>query len=159
MKIPLTKEEKANLRKHNMKIAALADLSTAQAAVLIETSNYRAKILQGLIAFQRVPSIGLQLADKMVHYLGVYSLDDLKGADAAEWFDELEVRLGVWTDACVEDQIRCLIHHVDHPGSTKRWHDFTTERKAYREQYGYPATRPRKAWYETGDENVDVSVD
>ncbi|GIO25195.1 hypothetical protein J11TS1_37760 [Oceanobacillus sp. J11TS1] len=63
-------------------------------------------------------------------------------------FDNLEKQLGVWTDSCVEDQIRCVMNYANHPDSNRQWFDFTNERKAYREKVGYPLSRPKKAWYE-----------
>lgn len=148
MKIHLTKEERVKLRKRKIKIADLADLSRDELLAVLETTEQRAKTITGLASFQQVPSVGLKLAEKMVYHLGLTSLDELKGADAAELFDQLEVRMGVWTDACVEDQIRCLIHHAEDPESMKVWHEFTSERKAYRKQFGYPSTRPEVPWYE-----------
>lgn len=142
MKIPLTKEERVKLRQHKIKIAALADLSTDQLTAVLKTTEQRAKTVRGLASFQSVPSVGLQLAEKMVDHLGFTSLDELKGEDAAKLFDQLEVSMGVWTDACVEDQIRCLVYHAENLDSTKVWHEFTRERKSYRKHYGYPSTRP-----------------
>jgi hypothetical protein len=127
--------------------------------VALNTTKERAKTVRGLASFQQVPSVGPQLAGKMVYHLGLTSLKELKGVDAAELFDQLEVSLGVWTDACVEDQIRCLVHNAENPDSTKVWHEFTRERKAFRKQFGYPSTRPESSWYERKDPNDYVPDD
>lgn len=65
-----------------------------------------------------------------------------------ELFNSLELKLGCWTDPCVEDQIMCIIHHANNPESEKQWFDFTNERKLYRQKFGYPKSRPTLAWYE-----------
>ena len=51
---------------------------------------------------------------------------------------------GFGPDPCVEDQFWLVVHYTHHRGSNKNWWDFSVGRKAYREQYGYPA---RKAGY------------
>ena len=62
--------------------------------------------------------------------------------NGAKLFDELEQKLGVWTDSCVEDQLRCVIHFANNPESRKQWFDFTEERKTYRDKIGFPKNRP-----------------
>jgi hypothetical protein len=49
----------------------------------------------------------------------------------------------------VEDSYRLLVHYIEHRDESKRWWNFTGERKTYREQFGFPADRPTTAWYET----------
>ncbi|UOK56513.1 helix-hairpin-helix domain-containing protein [Bacillus sp. OVS6] len=51
-------------------------------------------------------------------------------------------------DPCVEDVMRCVVYHANHPGSDKNWWEFTEDRKKYREIFGYPDDRPVKAWHE-----------
>ncbi|MCA1010593.1 helix-hairpin-helix domain-containing protein [Halobacillus halophilus] len=75
--------------------------------------------------------MGFQLAEKLVFKLDIYELAEIKDKNAAELFDQLEKQLGVWTDSCVEDQIRCVINYANHPDSRKQWFDFTEERKEY----------------------------
>ncbi|WP_231572536.1 helix-hairpin-helix domain-containing protein [Halobacillus sp. BBL2006] len=83
--------------------------------------------------FQTVPSIGYKLAEKWVFKLDIFSLSEIKDKNAPQLFDQLVKQLGVWTDSCVEDQIRCVINYANDPESSKQWFDFTKERKAYRE--------------------------
>ncbi|WP_077619568.1 helix-hairpin-helix domain-containing protein [Bacillus sinesaloumensis] len=147
-KLPLTSEEKAKLRKAKVKIADLHKLTIAQIIQLLEIPEDRAQHIKGLAEFQSVPSIGGELASKLVNHLHLFSLQELKEKDGATLFNLLEKELGVWTDSCVEDQLRCVIHFANHPSSDKQWFDFTEERKQYREVYGYPKDRPTKAWYE-----------
>ncbi|RFU61195.1 helix-hairpin-helix domain-containing protein [Bacillus sp. V59.32b] len=113
-------------------------------------STERARYLQALAQFQAIHSIGPKLA-QMVIELGYYSLEEIKGEEGAELLNRLEAKIGHWEDPCVEDSLRCVVHHANHPGSDKSWWHFTVERKAYREQYGYPATRPTIPWYEAKD--------
>ncbi|MDG5786261.1 helix-hairpin-helix domain-containing protein [Evansella sp. AB-P1] len=121
-KLPLTHEEKSKLRKAN--------------------------VLKGLAEFQTVPSVGYKLAEKLVFKLYLFSLSQIKDKNAAQLFDQLEKELGVWTDSCVEDQIRCVVNYANDPKSNKQWFDFTEERKAYRGMNGFPQNRPINAWYE-----------
>nr|WP_317171850.1 helix-turn-helix domain-containing protein [Spirosoma validum] len=65
---------------------------------------------------------------------------------------------GVWTDSCVEDQFRLVIHFANHPNSKLNWWDFTPERKAFREKNGYPSTRPKKPWFELAQYQTDKRI-
>ncbi|HEY2580364.1 MAG TPA: helix-hairpin-helix domain-containing protein, partial [Mucilaginibacter sp.] len=70
------------------------------------------------------------------------SLDDLLYKNGPDLFSELARKQGFWTDPCVEDQFRLVVHYSQHRDSNKRWWDFTANRKAYRAQFGYPTNRP-----------------
>lgn len=147
-KLPLTKEERENLRNAKLKIGAIHQTDVSYLAQLLHVEELRAKELKGLAAFQQIPSIGHKLAEKLVYQLAFYSLDEIRREDPGNLLDRLERKLGVWTDPCVEDQIRCVIHYANNPDSKLQWFAFTEERKNYREQHGYPDSRPEKAWYE-----------
>ncbi|RLL48351.1 Pathogenicity locus [Oceanobacillus piezotolerans] len=147
-KLPLTDSEKSKLRKAKVKISEIHTYNREEIVVMLDISVERANILKGLADFQSIPSIGSKLAEKLVFELNFFSLEDVKGKDGAKLFDELEQKLGVWSDSCVEDQIRCVINFSNNPGSSKQWFDFTEERKAYRDKLGFPKNRPIKAWYE-----------
>lgn len=147
-KLPLTDGEKSKLRKAKVKISEIHTFSKEQIVQMLDVSVERAKILKGLADFQSVPSIGFKLAEKLVFELNIFSLSEIKAKDGAELFDELEQKLGVWTDGCVEDQIRCVINFSNNLESSKQWFDFTEDRKAYRVKVGFPKNRPIKAWYE-----------
>jgi len=147
-KLPLTQNEKAKLRKAKVKISEVHTLSTEQLAQMLNIPDERARTVKGLAEFQTVPSIGYKLAEKLVCRLNIYSLKEIKDKNGADLFDDLEQHLGVWTDGCVEDQIRCVVNYANDPNSSKQWFDFTNERKKYREKVGYPEGRPKTAWYE-----------
>lgn len=147
-KLPLTNEEKLKLRKSKVKISEIHTFNTEQIVSTLNIPLDKAKVLKGLAEFQTVPSIGYKLAEKLVFRLSVFSLSEIKDKNAAQLFDQLEQQLGVWTDSCVEDQIRCVINYANNPNSSKQWFDFTEERKAYREINGFPENRPIKAWYD-----------
>ncbi len=51
----------------------------------------------------------------------------------------------------MEDQCRLVVHYASHRDDSKKWWDFTEERKNYRAENGYPANRPRKAWFEVNN--------
>ncbi|WP_420150543.1 helix-hairpin-helix domain-containing protein [Spirosoma sp.] len=114
---------------------------------LLDTSTIRAMELFALSAFQSLPSIGIRFAHDLI-WMGYYSLHDLKSEDPAKLTDQYELEKGVWTDPCVEDQFRLVVHYANHPTSKLNWWDFTPERKAFREKNGYPSTRPKKPWFE-----------
>lgn len=147
-KLPLSQEEKQILRKKKIKLSNFHTLKVEEIIDLFEISNERANKLKGLAVFQQIPSIGYGLASKLVEHLGYYSLEPLKNKNWAEAFHQLELKLGYWADPCVEDQIICIIHYANHPESEKQWFDFTVERKIFRQQNGYPTSRPKIAWYE-----------
>ncbi|ADU28938.1 helix-hairpin-helix domain-containing protein [Evansella cellulosilytica] len=150
-KLPLTTEEKALLRKVKLKISDISRVDAEDLAIIINASYERALTLRGLAQFQMIPSIGVRLSEDLVYKLELYHLNDMKKMDGATLLNQLEEKLGYWTDPCVEDQLRCVIHHANHPNSDKQWHDFTDERKAFRKEYGYPISRPRKAWHDKRD--------
>ncbi|MBP1949645.1 helix-hairpin-helix domain-containing protein [Virgibacillus litoralis] len=147
-KLDLSQTEKAQLRRAKIKISEVHTYSEQELSQILGISDERAQTVKALAEFQEVPYIGYELAEKLVHHLDIYSLKELKDKSGAELFDELEQRLGVWTDPCVEDQLRCAVNFANSKSSSKKWFDFTNERKDYREKLGYPEGRPKKAWYE-----------
>lgn len=148
IKIPLTDIEKANLRKHKIKIANILDFAPDEIEVLLNASIERAKEIHALAEFQTVPSVGIKFAEDLV-FLGYYSLKELKHKDGAKLTDEYELKKGYWTDPCVEDQFRLVINFANTNDTKKVWWNFTEERKTYRNENGYPKTRPQIAWFET----------
>jgi hypothetical protein len=147
VKLDLSAEEKQLLNKNGLKVSRLGEFAPDEICVLLNTNKQRAVEICALIAFQSIPSIGPGFARDLVS-LGYYTLDELLEKDASTLFNELEQKQGFWTDPCVEDQFRLVVHFANHRGSKKNWWDFTAERKAYRGKYGYPAERPERAWHE-----------
>ncbi|GAB3552214.1 helix-hairpin-helix domain-containing protein [Spirosoma fluminis] len=136
-KLRALKIRKSEMHLHNIEV-----LQT-----LLVTSKIRAMELFALSEFQSLPSVGIRFAHDLI-WMGYYSLQDLKGKDPAQLTDQYELEKGVWTDPCVEDQFRLVVHFANHPNSKLNWWDFTPERKAFREKNGYPSTRPKKPWFE-----------
>ena len=130
------------IRKSEMHLHKIAVLQQ-----LLDTSKIRAMELFALSQFQSLPSIGIRFAHDLIG-MGYYSLNDLKRKDGARLTDQYELQKGVWTDPCVEDQFRLVVHFANHPDSKLNWWNFTPERKAFREKNGYPSTRPKKPWFE-----------
>ncbi|WP_426984029.1 helix-hairpin-helix domain-containing protein [Brevibacillus borstelensis] len=141
-KLPLTEAERTQLRRAKLLLTEIGSQHPEHLSAQLGTSFERARELIALAAFQSVPSIGPKLAEDLV-LLGYYSLSELHGLKGADLIDALEGKYGCQIDPCVEDQLRCVIHHAENPGSDKQWWDFTGERKAYREQHGYPPNRPQ----------------
>ncbi len=114
---------------------------------LLDTSKIRAMELFALSEFQSIPSIGIRFAHDLIG-MGYYSLKDLKRKDGATLTNQYERQQGVWVDPCVEDQFRLVVHVANHADSKLNWWNFTAERKEFREQNGYPSSRPKKPWFE-----------
>ncbi|MDG5788408.1 helix-hairpin-helix domain-containing protein [Evansella sp. AB-P1] len=146
--LPLTKTEKGLLRQAKVKLSDIHTLEIDTLTNILGISDNNAKMLRGLAVFQTIPSIGHKLAENLVYHLKICTLEDIKKEDGAALFDRLEETLGYWTDTCVEDQLRCVIHYANNPNSDKQWFHFTDERKKYRNTFGFPLSRPKKAWYD-----------
>ncbi|MCB0705526.1 MAG: helix-hairpin-helix domain-containing protein [Saprospiraceae bacterium] len=147
IKLNLTAAEKKKLRLKKFKIGDIPGLSINELELILEVPFLRARELHALAEFQVVPSVGIRFAEDLV-FLGYYSLDELKTKDGAKLVEEYEIKKGYWVDSCVEDQFRLVVHFANNYGSTKKWWDFTAERKKYRLEHGYPATRPVTPWIE-----------
>ena len=147
IKLPLTKEERNHLRKNKIKIADITDFAPDELEVILNVSPDRAKELYALADFQSIPSVGIKFAEDLV-FLGYYSIDELKGKDGAELTNAYERKKGYWTDPCVEDQFRLVVHFAHYRDYSKRWWSFTEERKRYRSENGYPGNRPSTCWFD-----------
>jgi len=142
----LAPRERRKLRAHKVKTADITNHSIESLQSMLAVPEIRAMEIYALAEFQRIPSIGIKFAHDLIS-LGYYSLHDLKDQDGATLINDLEQWTGTWIDPCVEDQCRLVVHYANHPGSNKKWWDFTAERKLFRQQNGYPANRPQKPWY------------
>jgi hypothetical protein len=145
----LTAEEKQILKKQKISQKMLSDYAPDEIATLLGASPQRIKELIALAEFQSIPSLGVGFAKELMAQ-GYYTLEALEGKPAVELFDSFEKHSGCWADPCVEDSYRLLVHFIKHRDESKRWWNFTAERKAYRLQFGFPLDRPTLAWYETG---------
>jgi len=149
IELELTAVEKQQLKERKISLKALRDDAPDEIAAMLNASPERARELAALAEFQSIPSLGIGFAKELIAQ-GYYSLEQLKGKSAVELFDAYEKHCGCWADPCVEDSYRLLVHYLEHRDESKRWWDFTIERKAFRAEFGFPADRPVTAWYETG---------
>jgi hypothetical protein len=145
----LSSFEKQALKQQKISQKQLQDYAPDEIAAVLNASAQRARELTALAEFQSIPSLGTGFAKELMAQ-GYYSLEQLAGKTAVELFDAFEKHCGCWADPCVEDSYRLLVHYIEHRDDSKRWWNFTTERKAYRQKFGFPADRPVTAWYETG---------
>jgi hypothetical protein len=143
----LTTLEKAKLRKTKIGTNGIMNCTIEELCHILDVSPQRAKEVHALSVFQSIPSIGVKFAHDLIS-LGYYSLSDIKHKTGVELINDLEVLTGAWIDPCVEDQCRLVVYYANDMICTKSWWDFTSERKEYRAKYGYPSTRPKKAWFE-----------
>lgn len=146
-KLDLTSPEKTSLKKAGIRITQLMDYAPDELCAILGATEDRAREISALVEFQGIPSIGPKFARDLID-MGCYSLSQLKDKDGAKLLDEHERLIGAWTDPCVEDQFRLVVHYANHPGNGKQWWHFTAERKKFRAKHGYPDTRPAKAWME-----------
>ncbi|HZK97443.1 MAG TPA: helix-hairpin-helix domain-containing protein [Prolixibacteraceae bacterium] len=147
IKLCLTPEETKRLRANEIKHAEVSEYLVDDLCALLNIPVTRAKEIYALAAFQSVPSVGIKFAQDLIS-LGYYSLDELKDKDGAKLIEDLELSTGTWIDPCVEDQCRLVVDYANNHDDSKKWWDFTEERKKYRIENGYPANRPQKAWFE-----------
>lgn len=147
IKLGLTPQELQGLRAAKIKISNLPNHSIEELALLLGIPAIRAMEILALAEFQSIPSIGIKFAKDMIS-LGYYCLDDLKDKEGSKLIEDLELATGAWIDPCVEDQCRLIVDYANNRDDSKRWWDFTEERKKYRAANGYPANRPKNAWFE-----------
>ena len=150
IKLPLTDHERKQLRRQKIKIRELTHYAPDELEGILDIDSERARLLYGLAAFQQIPSVGIKFAEDLT-FLGLYSLVDLRGKDPASLIHAYELKKGYWTDPCVEDQFWLAIHVAETGDYSKQWWDFTSTRKAYRSQNGYPPDRPKTAWFDVPD--------
>lgn len=147
IKLNLSDSERANLRKHKVKMVQVLDYAPDELEVLLNIDTDRAREIYALADFQQVPSIGIRFAEDLV-FLGYYSMTELKHQDGAQLTDTYEKKKGYKTDPCVEDQFRLIVHAAKTNDYSKNWWEFTAERKAFRSKFGYPEDRPELNWTE-----------
>ena len=145
--LDITPGERKKLRAANIRIKDIHRHTLDDLQSVLQVSKIRAMEVIALSEFQSLPSIGIRFAHDLIS-MGYYSLKQLRGKDGAKLTDQFEFQTGAWADPCLEDQFRLVVHYARHPESHKNWWDFTAERKAFRRKEGYPATRPKKPWFE-----------
>ena len=147
IKLELSANERANLRKNKIKKAEILEYATDELAVLLNVSDARAKEIYALADFQQIPSIGIEFAKDLI-FLGYYNIAELHGKNGANLTDHYEKKKGYKTDPCVEDQFRLAVDFAKNRDYSKKWWDFTSDRKEYRTTVGYPKDRPKLNWTE-----------
>jgi AraC-like DNA-binding protein len=145
--LDITPGERKKLRAAGIRVKEIHRHTLNKLQLALRVSKIRAMELSALSEFQSLPSIGIRFAYDLIS-MGYYSLKQLKGKDGAKLTDQFEVQTGAWIDPCVEDQFRLVVHYAQHHESHKNWWDFTAERKTFRKKNGYPASRPKKPWFE-----------
>lgn len=145
--LDLSEKERKNLRSHKIKKSEILDYAPDELAAILKITESRAKEIQALADFQRIPSVGIEFARDLV-FLGYHAVKELKGKRGAELTDYYEKKKGYKTDPCVEDQFRLAVDFARIGDHSKRWWDFTNERKKFRNEFGYPKDRPETSWTE-----------
>ena len=148
IKLNLLPYEQNRLRTHKIRIRDITIYPVEELSSILQISSSRAMELHALVEFQSIPSIGIKFAEDLIS-LGYYTLEELKDKEGAKLIEDLELSKGTWIDPCAEDQCRLVVHYAKHKDNSKNWWDFTEDRKKYRKENGYPANRPKKAWFET----------
>ncbi len=81
------------------------------------------KTYMAMSELQRIPSVDKSTAEKLIA-CGVYTLDDLKGANADDLFAKVQKKLGQKVNKCVLYTIRCAVYYAstDNPDPEKlKW--------------------------------------
>jgi hypothetical protein len=148
IKLDLSPTERVKLRSNKAKKSDILNFAPDELAELLGIQLDRAREIHALANFQQIPSVGIRFAEDLI-FLDYYSLEELKGKDGAELTEAYERKKGYWVDPCVEDQFRLIVHVANTGDYSKKWWDFTEERKKYRLENGYPDSRPATAWIDT----------
>jgi hypothetical protein len=156
VKLELSESERKNLRKNKIKKSEILEYASDELAVLLNIPEVRAKEIYALADFQQIPSIGIEFAKDLV-FLGFYSVEELHEKSGAELTDHYEKKKGYKTDPCVEDQFRLAVDFAKNRDFSKKWWDFTNDRKKYRIEIGYPKDRPKINWTEALNVGKDCS--
>ena len=147
IKFELSDNEIKSLRRNKIRKSKILDFASDELEELLNVSEARAKEIYALADFQRIPSIGIELAKDLV-FLGYHSVEELNGKSGANLTDHYEKKKGYKTDPCVEDQFRLVVNFAQSQDYSKKWWDFTSERKKFRSEFGYPKDRPKTNWTE-----------
>lgn len=147
VKLELSDKERKAFRANKITKATVLEYSPDELEERLGLSKERAKEIYALADFQQIPSLGLKFAKDLL-FLGYYRVNELVGKDGAKLTDEYEKKKGYTIDPCVEDQFRLVVHFSKNQDFSKKWWDFTEERKEYRMENGYPDDRPSKKWTE-----------
>jgi hypothetical protein len=147
IRLNLTGAEKQKLRGNKLRIADILNFAVDELEIMLDVPFERAREIHALAEFQTIPSIGIRFAEDLI-FLSYYSINELKGKDGSILVQEYEQKKGYWIDPCVEDQFRLVVYYANTSDKSKKWWNFTEERKRYRAENGYPANRPQKAWHE-----------
>jgi hypothetical protein len=148
IKLNLLPAEQRRLKVSKIKVCNIPLHNAKELSQLLDVPEIRAMEIIALVEFQSIPSIGVKFAKDLIS-MGYYSLDELKDKDGARLIEDLEQLTGMWIDPCVEDQCRLIVDYANNRDNSKRWWNYTEERKKYRQENGYPANRPKKAWFES----------
>lgn len=147
IQLDLSELERKNLQKNRVKISEIVEFSPLELEKLMDVPEKRAREISAHADFQRIPSIGPAFSKDLI-FLGYYNIEDLMEKEGASLLDEYEKKKGYRTDPCVEDQFRLVAYFAKTRDSSKKWYDFSKERKAFRAERGYPKDRPKLNWTE-----------
>lgn len=145
--LDLSENERKHLRRHKIKKSEILNYASDDLAAILHVPESRAGEIRALADFQRIPSVGIEFARDLV-FLGFHTVEELKGKRGADLTDYYEKKKGYKTDPCVEDQFRLVVDFASNRDHSKRWWNFTNERKKYRNRFGYPKDRPETSWTE-----------
>lgn len=132
MKLTLTTQERAALRRQGIRLANLPDWPPEQLAHQCQLALARCQYLVAMAQFQRLGSVGPAAAQDLWD-LGCRSISDLVNRSPVDMYRELSLETGTQQDPCVEDVFRCAIaqaRNPDLPVEQKNWWYWTPLRGA-----------------------------
>jgi hypothetical protein len=123
IKVHLTPEERAALRRNRLTLLQLHTMDPVKLSVTSGMAIERAEYLVAMVQFQSLGSVGPASAQDFWN-LGCRSLVELARCDPVDLYEHLRQQSGGSLDPCVEDTIRCAIAQArfpEMPEEYKNW--------------------------------------
>ena len=82
---------------------------------------------------RRIPGVGVSIAQDL-RDLGIYRVEDLRGADPQALYDRLEAQMGVHVDRCMLYVLRCAVYYASefpHDPELLKWWSWKDGGPAY----------------------------
>ncbi|MFG6149264.1 helix-hairpin-helix domain-containing protein [Halobacillus sp. B23F22_1] len=143
VKLTLTGEEKLALQHSKIKLKEVHMCKAVDLAEKLDISIDRAERLISSAYFQQIPGVGPSFARNITD-LGFTKLEQLEPYKGPELLNRLEKLYECQIDPCVEDMLWQITYYARTRDLKKQWYDFTSKRKTYRNENGYPKDRPKR---------------
>jgi homocysteine S-methyltransferase len=129
-KLPLTEAERRTLRRAGIRLGEIAQIGAETLHEATGWEEERCRMIVALAQFQSLGSVGPSLARDLWD-LGFRAVEDLKGANPKEMYEQFGEMAGQRADPCVEDVFRCAVAQAqdpDLPAEMRQWWMWKEER-------------------------------